>query len=144
MAGFALYKRYKSQFFKMLKIISDNFLVDLKSHTAPELNYVELQTCIEEKKFLSSAKRKEHAVKTVIKGDTTIYARGWRLVYTTLTICIPYIFLSMLLIIYLGLRREFDRISANEGKHKNLCQFSSIYWRIGPILVSFSSCCLHC
>ncbi|RHN45216.1 hypothetical protein MtrunA17_Chr7g0227971 [Medicago truncatula] len=68
MAGFALYKRYKSQFLKMLKIISDNFLVDLKSRTVPELNYVELQTCIEEKKFLQVPKGRSMQSKPLSRG----------------------------------------------------------------------------
>ncbi|XP_028760840.1 protein GLE1 isoform X2 [Neltuma alba] len=53
MAGFGLYRRYKSQFLKMLKVISDNFLVDLKQKE-PELTriIVEIQSYIEDKKFL--------------------------------------------------------------------------------------------
>ncbi|KAK4265356.1 hypothetical protein QN277_026418 [Acacia crassicarpa] len=53
MAGFGLYRRYKSQFLKMLKVVSDNFLVDLKQKE-PELTMiiVELQSYIEDKKFL--------------------------------------------------------------------------------------------
>ncbi|KAL2332722.1 hypothetical protein Fmac_013935 [Flemingia macrophylla] len=54
MAGFALYKRYKSQFLKMLNVVSKNFLVDLKSRNIPELTrtITEIQTYIEDKKFL--------------------------------------------------------------------------------------------
>ncbi|XP_054805414.1 mRNA export factor GLE1 isoform X2 [Prosopis cineraria] len=53
MAGFGLYRRYKSQFLKMLKVISDNFLVDLKQKE-PELTriIVEIQSYIEDKKYL--------------------------------------------------------------------------------------------
>ncbi|XP_057420706.1 mRNA export factor GLE1-like isoform X2 [Lotus japonicus] len=54
MAGFALFRRYKSQFLKMLNTISENFLVDLKSRNAPELRktIAEIQTYIEDKMFL--------------------------------------------------------------------------------------------
>lgn len=54
MAGFALYKRYKSQFLKMLNVVSENFLVDLKSQNIPELarTVTEIQTYIDDKKFL--------------------------------------------------------------------------------------------
>ncbi|CAJ2667922.1 unnamed protein product [Trifolium pratense] len=36
MGGSALFKRYKSQFIKMLNVVSVNFLVNLKSHNVPE------------------------------------------------------------------------------------------------------------
>ncbi|XP_027336635.1 protein GLE1 isoform X2 [Abrus precatorius] len=54
MAGFGLFKRYKSQFLKMLNIVSENFLVDLKSRNIPELTrtVTEIQTYIEDKKYL--------------------------------------------------------------------------------------------
>ncbi|XP_019417024.1 PREDICTED: protein GLE1 isoform X2 [Lupinus angustifolius] len=54
MAGFALFRKYKSQFVKLLKVISENFLVDLKARNVPELTrtVVEIQTYIEDKKFL--------------------------------------------------------------------------------------------
>ena len=54
MAGFALFRRYKSQFAKMLNVISQNFLVDLKARQIPEMTrtVVEIQTYIEDKKFL--------------------------------------------------------------------------------------------
>jgi len=54
MAGFALFKRYKSQFLKMLNVISDKFLVDLKSHNIPESvkTIAYMQAYIEDKKFL--------------------------------------------------------------------------------------------
>jgi len=54
MAGFALFRRYKSQFLKMLNVVSENFLVDLKSRNIPELTktITEIQTYIEDKKFL--------------------------------------------------------------------------------------------
>jgi nucleoporin GLE1 len=54
MAGFALFKRYKSQFVKMLNVISDKFLVDLKSHNAPESTKIvaNIQAYIEDRKFL--------------------------------------------------------------------------------------------
>ncbi|WJX33576.1 hypothetical protein P8452_21769 [Trifolium repens] len=53
MAGFALFKRYKSQFVKMLNVISDKFLVDLKSHNAPESTKIvaNIQAYIEDRKF---------------------------------------------------------------------------------------------
>ncbi|KAH1196420.1 Protein GLE1 [Glycine max] len=59
MAGFALYKRYKSQFLKMLNVVSENFLVDLKSRNIPELTrtVTEIQTYIEDKKFLQEPER---------------------------------------------------------------------------------------
>lgn len=54
MAGFALFKRYKSQFLKMLNVISDKFLVDLKSQNIPESakTTAYMQAYIEDKKFL--------------------------------------------------------------------------------------------
>lgn len=60
MAGFALFKRYKSQFLKMLNVISENFLVDLKSRNIPELTktITEIQTYIEDKKFLQEPEGK--------------------------------------------------------------------------------------
>ncbi|XP_004502381.1 mRNA export factor GLE1 [Cicer arietinum] len=53
-AGYALFKRYKSQFLKMLNVISNNFLVELKSHNVPELmkTVTDIQAYIEDKKFL--------------------------------------------------------------------------------------------
>ena len=54
MAGFALFRRYKSQFVKLLNIISQNFLVDLKARQIPELTrtLLEIETYIKDKKFL--------------------------------------------------------------------------------------------
>ncbi|PON74648.1 GLE1-like [Trema orientale] len=54
MAGFALFKRYKSQFRKILSIISDNFLNALRSRKDQTLNPVitEIQSYIEDSKFL--------------------------------------------------------------------------------------------
>jgi hypothetical protein len=40
MAGFALFKRYKSKFIKMLKVILVNFLVNLKSYNVPESKFI--------------------------------------------------------------------------------------------------------
>lgn len=53
MAGFALYRKYKSQFVKLLNVISDNFLVDLKQKE-PEMTrtIVEILSYIDDKKFL--------------------------------------------------------------------------------------------
>ncbi|KAJ7945470.1 GLE1-like protein [Quillaja saponaria] len=54
MAGFALFRRYKSQFRKILNIISQNFLVALKAREESGFQdvIVELQSYIEDKKFL--------------------------------------------------------------------------------------------
>ncbi|XP_062110478.1 mRNA export factor GLE1 [Humulus lupulus] len=54
MAGYALFKRYKSQFRKILSIISDHFLNALRSRKNPALNPViaEIQSYIEDNKFL--------------------------------------------------------------------------------------------
>ncbi|KAM6553333.1 hypothetical protein CsatB_014095 [Cannabis sativa] len=54
MAGYALFKRYKSQFRKILSIISDNFLNALRSQENPALNLLitEIQSYIEDNKFL--------------------------------------------------------------------------------------------
>ena len=54
MAGYALLKRCKSQFRKILSIISDNFLNALRSQKYQELNSViaEIQSYIEDNKFL--------------------------------------------------------------------------------------------
>ncbi|MED6217883.1 hypothetical protein PIB30_021680 [Stylosanthes scabra] len=54
MAGFALYRRYKSQFVKLLNVVSQNFLVDLKARQIPELTrtLLEIETYIKDKKFL--------------------------------------------------------------------------------------------
>ncbi|KAJ1380498.1 GLE1-like [Sesbania bispinosa] len=53
-AGFALFKRYKSQFLKMLNVILENFLVDLKSKNVPEMNntIVMIETYIKDRTFL--------------------------------------------------------------------------------------------
>ncbi|XP_061346988.1 mRNA export factor GLE1-like [Gastrolobium bilobum] len=55
-----LFRRYKSQFLKMLKVISENFLVQLKSRQAPELTktVTEIETYIEDKKFLQEPEGK--------------------------------------------------------------------------------------
>ncbi|KAF4404905.1 hypothetical protein G4B88_006291 [Cannabis sativa] len=54
LAGYALFKRYKSQFRKILSIISDNFLNALRSRENPALDTViaEIQSYIEDNKFL--------------------------------------------------------------------------------------------
>ncbi|KAL5824978.1 hypothetical protein ACOSQ3_021041 [Xanthoceras sorbifolium] len=54
MAGYALYRKYKSQFGKMLKIITDSFLNALRSREDQELKPViaEIQCYIEDRKFL--------------------------------------------------------------------------------------------
>ncbi|MED6198527.1 hypothetical protein PIB30_067182 [Stylosanthes scabra] len=54
MAGFALHRRYKSQFVKLLNVVSQNFLVDLKARQIPELTrtLLEIETYIKDKKFL--------------------------------------------------------------------------------------------
>ncbi|KAK7277909.1 hypothetical protein RJT34_22928 [Clitoria ternatea] len=54
MAGFALFRRYKSQFLKMLNVVSENFLADLKSRNIPDMTrtITEIQSYIEDKKFL--------------------------------------------------------------------------------------------
>lgn len=53
-AGFGLFKKYKSQFMKMLNIISDHFLNALKARKDSTLNPVitEIHFYIEDKKFL--------------------------------------------------------------------------------------------
>ncbi|KAF7834473.1 protein GLE1 isoform X1 [Senna tora] len=59
MAGFALYRRYKSHFLKLLKVISDNFLVALKQkEPAMTRTIVEIQSYIEDKKFLQEPEGK--------------------------------------------------------------------------------------
>ncbi|OWM89697.1 hypothetical protein CDL15_Pgr024445 [Punica granatum] len=54
MAGYALYRKYKSQFGKILNVISENYLAALKARDNSELNPViaEIQSYIEDKKFL--------------------------------------------------------------------------------------------
>jgi nucleoporin GLE1 len=54
MAGFALFRKYKSQFMKMLSIISNNFLEALKAREEPGLRatIVEIQSYMEDKQFL--------------------------------------------------------------------------------------------
>ncbi|KAM6589449.1 hypothetical protein CsatA_012054 [Cannabis sativa] len=54
LAGYALFKRYKSQFRKILSIISNNFLNALRSRENPALGTViaEIQSYIEDNKFL--------------------------------------------------------------------------------------------
>ncbi|XP_044490311.1 protein GLE1 isoform X2 [Mangifera indica] len=54
MAGFALFRKYKSQFMKMINIISDNFLNALRAREDSELKpvIVGIQSYIEDKKFL--------------------------------------------------------------------------------------------
>lgn len=54
MAGYALFKKYKSQFRKILNIVSDNFLNALNARKDPTLNSViaEIQSYIEDSKFL--------------------------------------------------------------------------------------------
>lgn len=53
MAGYALYKKYKSQFRKMLNIIIDNFLNALRTREDQELKPIiaEIQCYIEDEKF---------------------------------------------------------------------------------------------
>ncbi|XVE74911.1 hypothetical protein DITRI_Ditri12bG0056500 [Diplodiscus trichospermus] len=54
MAGFALFRKYKSQFMKLLNIISENFLNALRAQEDPELRPImaEIQSYLEDKKFL--------------------------------------------------------------------------------------------
>ncbi|KAK1578931.1 hypothetical protein Q3G72_034255 [Acer saccharum] len=54
MAGYALYRKFKSQFGKMLNIITDNFLNALRAREDQELKPViaEIQCYIEDRKFL--------------------------------------------------------------------------------------------
>lgn len=54
MAGFSLFRKYKSQFVKLLSIISENFVNALKAQEDPELRPVtaEIQSYLEDKKFL--------------------------------------------------------------------------------------------
>ncbi|XVE92291.1 hypothetical protein REPUB_Repub01dG0084500 [Reevesia pubescens] len=54
MAGFALFRKYKSQFMKMLNIISENFLNALRAQEDPELKpiIVAIQVYLEDKRFL--------------------------------------------------------------------------------------------
>ncbi|XP_039043925.1 protein GLE1-like isoform X1 [Hibiscus syriacus] len=52
--GFALYRKYKSQFVKLLNIVLENFLSALRSQEDPELRPImaEIQSYLEDKKFL--------------------------------------------------------------------------------------------
>lgn len=54
MAGYALFKKYKSQFRKILNIVSENFLNALKARKDSTLNSViaKIQSYIEDNKFL--------------------------------------------------------------------------------------------
>ncbi|OMO71964.1 Glycoside hydrolase, family 1 [Corchorus olitorius] len=54
MAGFALFTNYKSQFIKLLNIVSGNFLNALRAQEDPELRPImaEIQAYLEDKKFL--------------------------------------------------------------------------------------------
>ncbi|KAK6922306.1 mRNA export factor GLE1-like [Dillenia turbinata] len=54
MAGFSLYKRYRSQFQKILDVIYTHFLVALRAQTDPKVNktIMRIQTYIEGKQFL--------------------------------------------------------------------------------------------
>ena len=53
-AGFALFRKYKSQFMKVLSNISNNFLQELKACEDPGLNatILEIQSYLEDKRFL--------------------------------------------------------------------------------------------
>ncbi|GMJ08216.1 embryo defective 1745, A. thaliana homolog of yeast GLE1 [Hibiscus trionum] len=53
-AGFGLYRKYKSQFMKLLNIVSENFLNTLRSQEDPELRPItaDIQSYLEDKKFL--------------------------------------------------------------------------------------------
>ncbi|KAL9686965.1 hypothetical protein QQ045_031361 [Rhodiola kirilowii] len=54
MAGFALYKKYKGQFIKLLEVISDHFLKSLREGKEPEAGHyiVRIQSYIKDEKFL--------------------------------------------------------------------------------------------
>ena len=54
MAGFALFRKYKYQFMKVLNIISENFLNALRAQEDPELRPImaEIQSYLDDKKFL--------------------------------------------------------------------------------------------
>jgi hypothetical protein len=54
MAGFALFRKYKSQFLKMLSIISNNFLEALKAREEPGLSATifKIQSYLEDRRFL--------------------------------------------------------------------------------------------
>ncbi|KAG7974685.1 hypothetical protein I3843_06G060200 [Carya illinoinensis] len=60
MAGFALFRKYKSQFMKVLSIISNNFLEALKAREESGLRatIVEIQAYMEDKKFLKEPEGK--------------------------------------------------------------------------------------
>ena len=53
-AGFALFRKYKSQFMKVLSNISNNFLQELKACEDPGLDatILEIQSYLEDKRFL--------------------------------------------------------------------------------------------
>ncbi|XP_039132789.1 protein GLE1-like isoform X2 [Dioscorea cayenensis subsp. rotundata] len=53
MAGFALYKRYRSQFSKILNFISDNFLTVLKKRDNASKVYVEIEEYLQSKAYLT-------------------------------------------------------------------------------------------
>lgn len=57
-AGFALFRKYKSQFMKMLSIISNNFLEALKARQEPglSLTIAQIQSYVEDKMFLKEPK----------------------------------------------------------------------------------------
>jgi len=82
MAGFALYRRYKSQFLKMLNVVSENFLVDLKSRNIPELTktITEIQTYIEDKKFLQEPEGRSLQSNLL----SNVYVNYWKLKKFTL------------------------------------------------------------
>jgi nucleoporin GLE1 len=58
MAGFALFRKYKSQFMKVLSIIYNNFLEPLKAREESGLRktIVGIQSYIEDKEFLKEPK----------------------------------------------------------------------------------------
>lgn len=53
-AGYALFKKYKSQFMRILNVISKNYLDALRKREDPGLNPViaEIQSYIQDRKFL--------------------------------------------------------------------------------------------
>jgi nucleoporin GLE1 len=71
MAGFALFKGYKSQFIKMLEVILVNFLVNLKSHNVQELKFIaaNIHAYIEDNMFLQAPEGRNLFLNTISRAS---------------------------------------------------------------------------
>ncbi|KAA0034248.1 protein GLE1 [Cucumis melo var. makuwa] len=70
-AGFAMYRKYKSQFMKLLNIISDNFLSAIRGKGNANLNHIilDIESYLEDRKFLEEPEGKTLVGGSLLSSD---------------------------------------------------------------------------